>query len=93
MIFDSRVMEGVEEVFSLFDTPTNEGILWEERLGVIKICLSKLSSNLRAAVGLVYHKDNSLQQAADELGISFSAVGKRLSRARTLIRECVSQSN
>jgi DNA-directed RNA polymerase specialized sigma24 family protein len=52
-------------------------------------CIGRLSEPLRLAVLEVYAQGLSLKQAAERLSASSLTVGKRLSRARDLIRECV----
>ncbi len=86
LVVDSRVVEGMEEVYAAFDGP---GAPWEEQLQVVRTCISRLSDKLRHAVEHVYAAQCSLQEAATNLGVSFPALAQRLSRARSLIRQCV----
>ncbi|MBT8037274.1 MAG: sigma-70 family RNA polymerase sigma factor [Verrucomicrobiae bacterium] len=88
LMIDSRVLDGMEEVLSIFDTPAGVEERWGGRLGVLRTCIGKLKSGLRAAIEAVYFGDHSLKEAAIELGASPAAVGKRLSRARALLKQC-----
>ena len=88
LLVDSRIVEGMEQVFGLFDAPDASGSAWGERLEVVRACIGKLKSRLRSAVECVYQRGKSLQEASAELDCSAVAVGQRLTRARRLIREC-----
>ena len=88
LVVDSRIVEGMEQVFGLFDAPDASGSAWGERLEVVRACIGKLKSRLRSAVECVYQRGKSLQEASAELDCSAVAVGQRLTRARRLIREC-----
>ncbi len=89
LLVDSRVVEGVDEVFAGLDREGEGGDWWEERRAAMRECIGRLSAQLRAAVEQVYSFDRSLEEAGVALGASRAAVGKRLSRARVQIRECV----
>ena len=89
LIVDSRIIEGMEEVYGIFDNPHSSAGSWDERLDLIHGCVGKLSSRLQQAVMLVYGQGHSLLEAAQQLNSSFEAVGQRLSRARVLIKKCV----
>ncbi len=90
IVVDSRVVEGMEQVYELFDGQTGP---WQERLPMVRRCIAALSDTLRGAVEAVYAKGQTITQAAASLGASFEAVAQRLSRARTLIRQCVQERN
>jgi RNA polymerase sigma-70 factor (ECF subfamily) len=89
LIVDSRIVEGMEEVYTLLDPPHADAVEWRERLELMRDCIGRLSEPLRLAVLEVYAQGLSLKQAAERLSASSLTVGKRLSRARDLIRECV----
>ncbi len=89
LVVDSRVIEGMEDVYSMFDAPLPIGGAWNEKLEMIQACVEKLSGTLRDAVELVYRKGCSLRDAAQALNTTREAAGQRLSRARDLIRKCV----
>lgn len=89
LVVDSRIVEGMEEVYTLLDHPREDAVEWDERLDVMRDCIRRLSETLRLTVMEVYTEGLSLKDAAERLGASALAVGKRLSRARELIRTCV----
>lgn len=89
LIVDSRIIEGMEEVYGLFDAPQPSHGKWEDRLHVVRECVGKLSGTLRQTVILTYEQGCSLKETAGALDCSFAAVGQRLSRAREMIRKCV----
>lgn len=91
LVVDSRIVEGMEEIFTVFDRPAPGGDSWGERLDVVRICIGKLKSGMRRTIECVYQRGHSLQETAAELDSSVAAVGQRLSRARTLIRQCVAR--
>jgi RNA polymerase sigma-70 factor len=92
-LFDSRIIEGIDEVYGLFDTgPDDER--WPERMRrMLAHCLERLSENLRDSVERVYREGLSLREAASALEASPAAVAQRLSRARELLRQCVSRQD
>ncbi len=85
LVVDSRIVDGMEEVYSLFDG----GDAWNGRMEVLRRCVAKLKEKLRSAIEAVYQRNRSLADAASELNSSAEAIGQRLTRARRLIRECV----
>ncbi len=89
MLVDSSVVEGMEEVYSLFDQPSGA---WEDRIVVVQRCIGRLNDTMRTVVTAVYSRGQTIRQVAADLGHSFDAVAKRLSRSRRLIRECVEQA-
>jgi RNA polymerase sigma-70 factor, ECF subfamily len=60
-----------------------------ERMELLKICLERLSGDLRHMLGLRYEEDCSLRQIADELGRTEGAVQVALSRARSALLRCM----
>jgi RNA polymerase sigma-70 factor (ECF subfamily) len=88
-VADSTVLDGMEDVFALFDRPRSDGGAWSDRLEQVRECLRRLTGPLRDAVGQVYTEGRSLREAAAALGATPAAVGQRLSRAREAIRRCV----
>lgn len=60
-----------------------------ERMERLKICLEKLSGDLRRMLGLRYEKDFSLRRIASELGRTEGAVQVALSRARAALLRCM----
>ncbi|MDX1565070.1 MAG: sigma-70 family RNA polymerase sigma factor [Phycisphaeraceae bacterium] len=90
LVVDSRIVEGMEEVYELFDEQAGP---WTERLPTVRRCIAALNDTLRGAIEAVYARGQTISQAAASLGASFEAVAQRLSRARTLIRRCVQERN
>lgn len=90
VVVDSQVMEGMDEVFSLFDPAGFGEEPWKDQLlRWLAHCIEKLSPPLREAIERVYREGLSLREAAIALSSSPPAVAQRLSRARELIRLCV----
>jgi RNA polymerase sigma-70 factor, ECF subfamily len=90
IVFDSRIVEGIEEVYALFDATPLGDESWAERMRrLLGQCLERLTENLYDAVVRVYRENLSLHEAAAALKVSHAAVAQRLSRARELLRQCV----
>jgi RNA polymerase sigma-70 factor, ECF subfamily len=89
LLVDSRVVEGIDEVFAGLDRNPAEIDWWESRKLALRDCIALLSGHLKAAVDSVYFGGNTLDQSAGILNATPAAVGQRLSRARTQIRECM----
>jgi RNA polymerase sigma-70 factor, ECF subfamily len=89
VVADSRVIEGMEEVYGALDRPHPRAETWSLRLAVLRDCIDRLAQGLRSAVEHVYQRRQNLDEAASALGMSYEAVAKRLSRARTLLKECM----
>jgi len=88
VVADSRIVEGMEEVYATFDAPRLATASWAERLRVVLRCIEGLSGKLARAVEYVYRRNIPPKQAAVALDVSYDVVTKQLSRARTLLREC-----
>lgn len=88
LVIDSRVVEGMEEIYGAFDGPHNVRSEWDERIEILRRCAAKLSGRLRDVVNEVYSTGRSLTEAAAAVGSTTAAVGQRLSRARKLIFDC-----
>lgn len=94
VVADSRIIEGMEEVYRTLDTPLPGTETWQERLERwLQHCLGLLSARLKNAVERVYHDNLSLAQAAAVENASADAVAQRLTRARQLLRECVQKQS
>jgi RNA polymerase sigma factor CnrH len=90
IVVDSRIVEGIEEVYALFDAASPGEENWTERMQrLLHKCLERLTQNLRDAVVRVYREELSLHDAAAAMNVSHSALAQRLSRARELLRQCV----
>jgi len=92
-IVDSRIIEGIEDVYGMFDPSSLGEEQWLERVRrLLRGCVERLRRPLREAMARVYEEGMSLQAAADALKSSRAAVAQRLSRARDLVRQCVQAS-
>ena len=89
IVADSRIIEGMEDVYVIMDGPHSEHETWRDRRALLRVCVERLSEKLRSAVDEVYHRERSLKEAAQRLGISFQSIAQRLHRARALLAECV----
>ena len=89
ILIDSRVVEGIEEVFDSLDRNHEEGDWWEQRKRSLRECIGQLGARLKAAIEQVYFKEQSLDEAATALDSNRLAVGKRVSRARHELRLCM----
>ncbi len=89
LLIDSRVVEGINEVFDGLDRNPVESDGWESRKRALRECIALLSGNLKAAVESVYFGGNSLEVSADAMDSTPAAVGQRLSRARNQLRACM----
>jgi RNA polymerase sigma-70 factor (ECF subfamily) len=89
LVVDSDIVEGMEQVYDMFDDAPGP---WQSRTRRVRDCIGQLNDSLRSAFVAVYGREESIREAAARMGISFAAVAKRLSRARELIRECVERS-
>jgi RNA polymerase sigma-70 factor (ECF subfamily) len=85
---DPEVIQGMEEVFAVFDSHS-KGNRWEERVAVVERCFKALPETLSTVCKLHYFEDHLVKDIANLLRISLSAVLKRLERARNAIRRCV----
>ncbi|HSO38041.1 MAG TPA: RNA polymerase sigma factor [Labilithrix sp.] len=90
----ARVVEGLdwEELATLpsmndnESTPIDLGVEHRERDARVRDALKELPSDYRDVVVAHYHLDLGLQEIADKLAITESAVRSRLHRARTRLR-------
>ncbi|MBS0266668.1 MAG: sigma-70 family RNA polymerase sigma factor [Planctomycetes bacterium] len=90
VVVDSRVIEGLDEVFALFDSSATTTEPWRDRLlRLLESCLSKLPAGMRDVMDGVYRRGLTLGQAAQQFESTPAAIAQRVSRARGLIRECV----
>jgi RNA polymerase sigma-70 factor, ECF subfamily len=89
-IVDSRILEGIEDVYGMFDPSALGEEQWPDRVRrLLRGCVGRLSRPLREAMARVYEEGMSLQAAAGALKSTRAAVAQRLSRARDLVRQCV----
>ena len=66
-----------------------EGQPLTERMERLKLCMEKLSIELRLMLGLRYDKDYSLREIASKLGKTEGAVQVALSRTRAALLHCM----
>jgi RNA polymerase sigma-70 factor (ECF subfamily) len=79
-----------EDVIALLeDGRTIDGPQFEEEVSVLKGCLLKLAPRARELIWARYHRQRMPEDIADEIGWTANAVRVALSRARTLLRECL----
>ena len=62
---------------------------WRDKLDILRECVQVLPEHYRVVVTQRYLQQRPIQQVSDALGLSASAVKKRLERARALILDCV----
>lgn len=90
VVVDSRVIDGMDEVFALFDPGGSGEEPWRDRLlRLLTHCIDKLPPALREAVERVYRQGLNIRDAAAALASTPAAIAQRISRARELIRACV----
>jgi RNA polymerase sigma-70 factor (ECF subfamily) len=90
VVTDSRVLDGIEDVYASLDGPSKDEESWHDRIRRwLRDCVESLAGPFQAAVRRVYSQQMSLQQAADAEGVSFAAMAQRLSRSREQLRRCV----
>jgi RNA polymerase sigma-70 factor, ECF subfamily len=89
-IVDSRIIEGMEDVYAIFDSHALDEKKWADHVrSLVQKCVERLNRNLHDTVMRVYRDGLSLRETAEALESSPVAVAQRLSRARNLIRQCV----
>jgi RNA polymerase sigma-70 factor (ECF subfamily) len=80
-----------EDVIALLeDGRTVDGPRFEEEVSVLKGCLLKLAPRARELIWARYHRQRLPEDIAEEIGWTANAVRVALSRARTLLRDCLS---
>lgn len=90
VVADSRIIEGMEDVFGRLDGPLVGDEAWEETVRrQVRECVGRLTQRLQSAVRRVYHDGLNLRAAAAAEGASYAAFAQRLSRARELVRLCL----
>ncbi len=91
LVIDSRVVDGIDDVFDSLDRNQEDGEWWELRKQSLRNCIGLLNKQLKGAIEQVYFSGESLQEAATSLDSTRAAVAQRLSRARNNIRLCMQQ--
>lgn len=85
---DPQVIEGMEDIFSIFDDSARDAE-WAGRLSIVNECLANLDDSFRSVVRMFYWQKLSTNQIAEQLAVSLSTVLKRLERSRTALRICI----
>jgi RNA polymerase sigma-70 factor (ECF subfamily) len=94
VVADSRILEGMEEVYRTLDAPLLGEETWLERQSRwVRHCVELLSQRLKDAVVRVYENNMSLAQAAAVENASADTIAQRLTRARRLIGDCVQKQS
>lgn len=79
-----------EDVIALLeDGRSVDGPGFEEEVSVLKGCLLKLAPRARELIWARYHRQRMPEDIAEEIGWTANAVRVTLSRARTLLRDCL----
>ena len=65
------------------------GQQFEEEVSVLTGCLLKLAPRARELIWARYHRQRMPEDIAEEIGWTANAVRVALSRARTLLRDCL----
>jgi RNA polymerase sigma-70 factor (ECF subfamily) len=79
-----------EDVITLLeDGHTEDGARFDEEVSVLKGCLLKLAPRARELIWARYHRQRMPEDIAEEIGWTPNAVRVALSRARTLLRDCM----
>src|SRR2546426_11057645 len=50
IVADSRIIEGMEQVYVALDTPDARKDSWADRVGLLRDCVSRLNERLRGAI-------------------------------------------
>jgi RNA polymerase sigma-70 factor, ECF subfamily len=79
-----------EDVVSLLeDGRAIDGPRFDDEVTVLKGCLLKLAPRARELIWARYHRQRMPEDIAEEIGWTANAVRVALSRARTLLRDCL----
>jgi RNA polymerase sigma factor (sigma-70 family) len=94
VVTDSRVIEGIEQVFGVFDSSRLGEESYGERMRRwTRHCVDLLANQYKSAVLSVYQDGRSLRDAAAAENVAFAAFAKRLSRAREAVRKCIQRQS
>jgi RNA polymerase sigma-70 factor (ECF subfamily) len=84
---DPELLSAIDRRFEAFEsTPADSFLDRTKKLGE---CIGKLPSAMREAVELVYVRNMTIVAAADSVGDTKDALGKRVQRARQLLADCI----
>jgi RNA polymerase sigma-70 factor (ECF subfamily) len=62
---------------------------YEEEIGILRTCLTKLPEKSRELIQLYYYSDVSTPEIAEQLEMKADTVCRALSRVRDKLRECI----
>ena len=88
---DPDVIEGMEDIFSIFDD-SNRGDTWSGKLDLVRECLRHLSEAMREVIRMFYWENLSPSAIAGKLSLSMATVYKRLERGKAEVRHCVEKN-
>lgn len=83
---DEETLESLEADIKQWNAIDDEGGVFAR----LEVCLKKLPKTLSDAVKSFYYDDNSGEEAAQALHVQSATLRKRLERARTSLRTCLS---
>lgn len=87
--FDQATLEWMEHRFAHLDGLRGDTL--EEKLGLLRECVSRLPDDSRASIEARYLKQQSLNEIVQEFGIALQTLKKRLYRAKQQLGLCLEQ--
>lgn len=84
---DADVLAAVDQRFSLLESSPADTFL--ERAERLLVCLARLPQAMREAIELIYVRSLTIAAAAESVGATRDALGKRVQRGRQLLAECM----
>lgn len=88
VLIDAQEIEGIEDVYSALDE-CDEGNEWDDKIVMLRQCMSKLSDPMSDTCKLFYFNKQKTADIAEALQVTQSLVLKRLERARGSLRVCI----
>jgi RNA polymerase sigma-70 factor (ECF subfamily) len=85
-------VDDAEGLQLLASAPAEDPVVEQEREAVVRGALARLPEHYRDVVTAHYHEDLGLQQIAEQLAVTESAVRSRLHRARTQLRGLLTEA-
>jgi len=87
---DPDVINGIDDIYRLIDQVSSTD-QWSKKLEVLDHCVAKLKKPMRTVIEKFYQFGYTLDEIAGQMNLNIMTVGKRLSRSRAKIRNCVTQ--
>ena len=84
---DEETLHLLDRNFEVFDAL--QGQTFDEKMNVLRDCLTRLSGSQREAIRLHYEHGLHCKEIAMRLGIGFEAVKKHLQRGRAALHRCL----